>query len=366
MPCYNAGHYVETAIESALSQECPIQLIVIDDGSTDDTAARAKRYAPDIKLIQTTNQGVSEARNTALSFLTAPYTLLLDADDRLAPHALKHLLSAIDGKQDCLAYGMFQSWNADMTEPLSQAVLQPLSPDAFHHLSRQNFSPPGAVLFPSTSFKRVGGFDPALDVGEDWDFWIRLARIGLRFMRVKKTVFHYRRMPSTASNQPLRALTDGIEVIQRSHRPDPRVRDDQFPSGLAESALAQKTFCYGADCFALAAMRDNQEEMDLLFRRIPVPEHPDWKAFGTSLRQAAWFHSDIHNADRRSGFCAGLATAACFLAQRGFQDRLKTILYPDFSPLFIRPGPQKAIRLLREWREARTIVNSLCRQRRNA
>ena len=361
-PCHNAGAYIETAIESALSQDCRVQVIIVDDGSTDDSAARAQRYEPDIQLLRTTNRGVAHARNSALHLLKAPYTLLLDADDRMAPQALQHLLSAINGKQDCLVHGFFQPWNADMTKPLSPASLKRMRSNAFHELSRQNFSPPGAVLFPTNVIERVGDFDQVVAGCEDWDFWVRMARSGLRFIEIKQIVFHYRRMPHTASNQAMAMLVAGLEVIRRAHSSDQRVRGDQFPTGLADKTMPEKVFLYGADCFALSVMQGKMEEMEQVFKRIPIPVDPDWRAFCRTLRLSLWRHSQIDHIRETTDMRAGLLNAARFLAPYVPRFCLEAILYPNFSPFLFRPGPKKAFRLLKEWREAKAVVDSLTRQ----
>ena len=202
-----------------------------------------------VQLLRTTNRGVSQARNAAIELLKAPYTLPLDADDRLVPGAVQHLLAAMNGKQDRLVYGRFQSWNTDMTKPLSQASLLRLRPNPFNYLSRPNFSPPGAILFPTSAFGRVGGFDHSLAVGEDWDFWIRLARIGLQFVGTKKVVFHYRRQPSSASNQPLRALTDGIEVIRTCSRTRPSRPRRSISDGFASKCFGAQGVCLRCHLF---------------------------------------------------------------------------------------------------------------------
>ena len=103
--------------------------------------------------------------------------------------------------------------------------------------------------------------------------------------------------------------------------------------------------------------------MDQVFKRIPIPDDPDWKAFGVALRQAAWWHSDTHHTGRRAGLRAVLLKAGLYLAQNGLHRQLKTVFYPDFSPLLFHPGPKKAIRLLVEWQEARTVVPSLGNRR---
>lgn len=364
IPCYNAAHFIDVAIRSALSQDCPVQIVVIDDGSTDDSAAIAQQFEPDIQLLRTSNRGVAYARSAAISLLSAPYTLLLDADDRLADGALKSLVSAMHGMHDRVIYGRFQCWDEDMSTQLSLSTFRTLKPHPFHCLSAHDFTPPGAVLFPTHAFEKIGGFDQAVAGCEDWDFLVRLARLGLKFQGIRNLVFHYRRVTSSASNQPLKMLKAGLEVIRRAHTVDERVQGDTFPEGMNDDELPQKLFVYGADCFALASVRKDVETMDQVFNNIPVPGKPSWKAFALMFRREMSWHRQPYQSEAEGSERDGLLCGADYLIQHvtAFQQNanlVKALLYPDMMPLLKRPGPKKALRLFREWREARSRMASL-------
>lgn len=370
IPCYNAEPYLAMAIESTLSQDCVVQVIVIDDGSTDGSAMVARRYQPAIQLISTPNRGVANARNAAIPLLEAPYTLLLDADDRLAPNGLKHLMSVMNQRKDRVAFGLFQSWNMEMTRPTSQNVMPHLKPNAFVFFSGQNFSPPSAYLFPTNAFERVGSFDQEVAGCEDWDFLVRLARLGLEFKGIRKLVFHYRRMASSASNQPLKMLKAGLDVIRRAHGTDERVPDSMFPQGVEGSRMDDKLFQWGAHCLASEAVRDGGNNMEQLFQHIPVPTKADWEKFGTKFFHAARWHCDAFPSDdfsvKRKRLETGTLNGARFLVQhipRSPQRTalLRLLLYPKFFTLLRWPGPKKTLRLWREWSKARALVIELDR-----
>src|SRR5215210_2105808 len=89
IPCYNQAHFLGEAIESVLGQSYPnFEIVVVDDGSPDDTAEVAARY-PEVRYICQDNQGLSAARNTGLGQSEGEYVVFLDADDRLLPEALE-------------------------------------------------------------------------------------------------------------------------------------------------------------------------------------------------------------------------------------------------------------------------------------
>jgi len=364
VPCYNAERYVGEAIESALSQDCTVQVIVVDDGSTDGSVEVIQRYEPAVQLVRKQNQGIANARNAAIALLQAPYALLLDNDDRLASDALAQLLGTMLGSQQRVVYGRFQGWNEDMTQRLAEPRLASLNPDPFVYLSRHDFTPPGAVLFPTSAFDRIGQFDQTVAGCDDWDFLIRLARIGFEFEGINKVVFHYRRLSSSASNRPRHMLDAGLEVIRRAHAPDARVRDDKFPAGLPDDTLAQKKFLWAADCFALAAVRGNPTEMDEVFSSTPIPSNPCWKTFAVNVRKQLAWHCQPYGNGTSDPFRDGLINAARYLGQQLPQfvprsELCNALIYPDFVQLAKHPGPRKALRLLKEWREAKSVLAAL-------
>src|SRR5919112_291203 len=101
IPCYNQAHFLGEAIESVLAQSYPnFEIIVVDDGSTDDTSEVAGRY-PKVRLVRQENQGLSGARNAGLARSEGEYVVFLDADDRLLPEALETGLEYLDAHSEC-------------------------------------------------------------------------------------------------------------------------------------------------------------------------------------------------------------------------------------------------------------------------
>src|SRR4051812_11894371 len=107
IPAYNAAPYIAEAIESALAQTRPAAaVIVVDDGSTDETAQIARRFEPRITVITQPNAGVSVARNTGAARTEAEWLLFLDADDRLVPSALERFEALLQQRPDAgVVYG---------------------------------------------------------------------------------------------------------------------------------------------------------------------------------------------------------------------------------------------------------------------
>src|SRR5215208_7256201 len=109
IPCYNQAHFLGEAIESVLAQSHPnFEIIVVDDGSPDDTSEVAEHY-PEVRLVRQENQGLSAARNAGLARSEGEYVVFLDADDRLLPEALKTGVECLEAHPECAyVYGHFR------------------------------------------------------------------------------------------------------------------------------------------------------------------------------------------------------------------------------------------------------------------
>jgi len=220
-PAYNGARYLAETIESVLSQSIrDWELIVVDDGSTDETASIVEDYArrdPRIRLIQQERCGVSAARNRGISqaSMEHPYIAFLDADDVWEERALESLLGALDAHPSAVAaHGLArhidQDGNLVPTSDLEaiQRRRRGLSligggmarvlewpaglPTGFAVLVfRCHVMPPGIALARKEAVRIAGGFDEALAYCEDLDFWLRLSLVG-DFAYVPSPVVRYR------------------------------------------------------------------------------------------------------------------------------------------------------------------------------
>ena len=143
MPCYNVGAYVEKAVKSVLSQNVPAQIIAVDDGSTDNTLNILETFRGKIQIVRSTNNGVANARNKAVNFVDSDYTVLLDADDALAPGGLDYILQKARKNGQEVLHGNFSSWDKTMQTKLHLHKTPRLGKFPLSLLVRRNISPPG-------------------------------------------------------------------------------------------------------------------------------------------------------------------------------------------------------------------------------
>ncbi|HET7218046.1 MAG TPA: glycosyltransferase [Vicinamibacterales bacterium] len=177
VPCYNQGRFLSDAIESALRQtHAPAEVIVVDDGSIDETAAVVARY-PSVRYMRQQNNGAPSARNAGLRASGGEFVVFLDADDRLVPDALARGIEWLHEQPDCAFVTGHVTLIAHDGSPVATPAQSHADGDQFVALLRSNYIwTPGAVLYRRKVLEDVGGFDPAADASADFELNIRIAR----------------------------------------------------------------------------------------------------------------------------------------------------------------------------------------------
>jgi glycosyltransferase involved in cell wall biosynthesis len=178
IPCYNYAQFLPAAIDSVLNQTAgPCEVIVVDDGSTDDTRSVAAGYGERIRYLYKANAGLPAARNTGIRSATQPLVAFLDADDRWEPGFLRRVLEVFASAP--LAYGLVAA-KATRVDPQGRSTPRVHRDQALHGaltcrdiLLRTCFSP-SAVVTRREVFERCGLFDETLTSSEDRDMWIRI------------------------------------------------------------------------------------------------------------------------------------------------------------------------------------------------
>ncbi len=192
IPCYNGARFIRQTLESALAQTRPaLEVIVIDDGSTDESAKIAESFGPPVRVLKQENQGESVARNWGIREAKGEYIQFLDADDLLDPDTLKIQLENIQdvpGGVACMGCSHFEE---DPGKPFF--VEGPRSDDFFPRIIEMNLNPPHCWLTPKRIVEQAGCFHEPLRYFEDWDFWWRVGMTGATFVPVQFVGAHYRR-----------------------------------------------------------------------------------------------------------------------------------------------------------------------------
>ena len=195
IPCYNYAQYLPRAIESALEQaraSLEVEVIVVDDGSTDATASVAKEYGTRIRYIYQENKGLSGARNTGIREAKKDFVLFLDADDLLAKNNLeKQLLNFKRNPSLDISVCLSVLTDDPFARPL-QGSLFPLKAKHLDlHLCNSNIAPVHSFLVRRHVLERCGFFDETLPACEDQDYWRRCAVAGCTFAATTETSTYY-------------------------------------------------------------------------------------------------------------------------------------------------------------------------------
>lgn len=196
IPAYNAEGFLRSAIESALSQTLkPIEIVVVDDGSKDNTFKIASSYGPPVVAFQQLNQGPASARNLGICRSHGEWIAFLDADDTWLPYKLERQAEFTDpgvGLIYCLARGRSLSAPDNLT---------------FEELWCQNHIVNSSTLVQRATLDQCGGFDPdpTLIGVEDYNLWLRIAAAGWRIRSLPEELCSYTPHHNSLSHQILRS-----------------------------------------------------------------------------------------------------------------------------------------------------------------
>lgn len=185
IPAYNSAATIERAITSVLQQTlAPLEIIVVDDGSSDDTAARVSLGFPSVTLLTQKNAGAARARNAGVEHASGVLVAFLDADDAWHPQKIERQVAAFGlfPAVDLLCTGCQHiqqaQWHAQMLAQQSQYDDTPVQLLNFNQVFAHPFLATPSVMIKREFFNSLGGFDTGLETAEDVDLWLRSAYEG--------------------------------------------------------------------------------------------------------------------------------------------------------------------------------------------
>lgn len=222
IPAYNVERYISAAVESALAQTMSdIEVIVVNDGSTDSTEARLEPFLDRITYISQPNKGLAGARNVGLEAAKGEYIALLDSDDLWLPDRLAKVFAELERHPP----DTFATTNAYLTyadKPSADLYYAPTPfgcrfrpTDQPFWITQYNFIFIMTVV-PRTLFERYGTFDESLGTCEDWDLWTRFILNGARVTLIDQPLGYYRVRRGSLAFQSTKLFEDGITVLQRA------------------------------------------------------------------------------------------------------------------------------------------------------
>ena len=175
IPTYNRAHTLPRAIESVFAQTsvAKIELIVVDDGSTDGSSELVTSAYPQVKLIRQANQGVSAARNAGLSVAAGEWIALLDSDDEWLPHKLETQLEQLDALALYVSHTE-EIWIRNGVRVNQHKKHAKRGGWIFQHCLPLCAMSPSSIVIHRSVVEEIGAFDQSLPACEDYDYWLRL------------------------------------------------------------------------------------------------------------------------------------------------------------------------------------------------
>lgn len=217
MPCFNHGAFVREAVDSIRAiGRSDVELIVVDDGSTDARTAEEmdKLAGEGIQVIRQANRGLAGARNAGIEAARGDYIFPLDADDRMRGDWIDRAMRLLDSDAAVgIVYGDAQCFG-------TRADCWRVGPFDADRLLEANFIHASA-LYRKTVWEQNGGYDGTMPVQglEDWDFWLGALEQGWQFAYVPEVFFDYRQAAGSMISHAARH-TDAInEFVARKHGP---------------------------------------------------------------------------------------------------------------------------------------------------
>jgi len=200
IPVHNSEKYLEECIESALNQTYQnIEIIAVDDGSTDNSLEILKKYSDKIKIITMKNCAIPVALNQSIKIAKGEWIKRLDSDDVLYPDAVENLVSVgknIEDKKNIVLYGYL-----DVIDSTSEIINKRIDTN-YNNLENfdfnvilldYNMAKPTSSLIHRSSFEEYGMYDESLETAEDHELWLRYCLLhGCRLHLIPKTIAKYR------------------------------------------------------------------------------------------------------------------------------------------------------------------------------
>lgn len=175
IPTYNRQHTLKRAIDSVLLQTYPVkEIIIIDDGSTDDSEHLIKHEYPSLRYLYQPNTGVSAARNLGITSAKHQWIALLDSDDSWHPKKIAAQLNALQQQPDMAFCHTNEIWYRHDKRVNQMQKHQKYGGDVFQHCLERCMIAPSSVLIAQSLFADIGLFDETLPACEDYDLWLRI------------------------------------------------------------------------------------------------------------------------------------------------------------------------------------------------
>jgi len=326
IPTYNRSKLLRVALESALAQTYPnIEVIVVDDGSTDDTAMVMTQYAGRVTYLKQANQDVAAARNTGIRAASGEYLTFLDDDDLIMPTKIERQVRVLASQPEVgLVHCRFYYADEDGNY-LYKAGLLPEG-EVLQELVCSNFVWVGAPLIRRQCLEQVGLFDEEIPaICADWDMWLRIAQAGYRFACVQELLGAYR-IQRDSMMSDVAKLEQGMFVVLEKVFSNPQL--PASVTALREQAHGKIRFWISCRYYDAGQWDDARQNLAAaLALRPQLLEQPE------ELSQLVCNHALSHRVSDPFQFVTGVLDhlPACADGLRRYRSRLLSQIYAGLA-----------------------------------
>lgn len=303
IPTYNVGRYIRITLDSVLQDASDdIEVLVIDDGSSDDTLAKVQGYGPRVRWFHQSNQGAAAARNKGIELSTGEIVFFLDSDDVVFPGRFASSLAVfagapqigmvftnlvhIDHEGAVLNHDVLDGYMAMRKMAAAEQGWHVIPKEQMRlHLVGSNFISTSGVAVPRRVLAEIGGFRPDYYCGEDWDLWMRVAeRYDVAY--VPRKTHAYRLHPTmTSSSNPERIHTSQIQGLTE-HKG--RSSNPQF-SRLAEQKIGENYYSLAYFYYEQGAMAKARQMLRHAVTTVPMTKvAPAWLKTWLGASLTSW------------------------------------------------------------------------------
>ncbi|MDR1331939.1 MAG: glycosyltransferase [Tannerella sp.] len=264
IPVYNAAEFLEETLRSVLASAYPnVEIVLVDDGSTDGSAAIAARYAARyarIHFLSQANAGAAAARNRAVDAAKGEYILPVDADDRISAEYISLAVEALHGHPDVKAVYAEAEFFGDRSGKWQ------LPPFSLRLLARRNMIPV-CGMYRKDDWAKAGGY--RTDVGrEDWVFWISILKDGGRAVRLNHVGLYYRIQAVSKRKKDRKLLKRTIDILNGLY-PDFFLRELKGPLRYRRTWSKLINTCLGWIFARKTVLHPDYKRLEPFFLRLP-------------------------------------------------------------------------------------------------
>jgi glycosyltransferase involved in cell wall biosynthesis len=217
IPAYNSSKFIAQTLESVLAQTYAAkEVLVIDDGSTDDTATIAEQFGAPVRVIRRQNARQAASRNFGVAEATGEWIAFVDADDIWESFKLERQMAelALHPDADVCYAARTELIHEEEDVRLGKYLPVPAPEELRECLFEQTGFLPSTVVIRRSVFLAMNGFDTRFKIVEDWDLWLRLLDAGIRFVACNDALVRYRIHPASVSHSGMVMLREQDVILR--------------------------------------------------------------------------------------------------------------------------------------------------------